>query len=49
VLPGFFNSVDLLEALAKVGRAAVVVKEALLGVIGSGDCESTTSMLLKGV
>jgi hypothetical protein len=49
VLPGFFNSVNLLRASAKVGGAAVVAREALLGVTGSGDCESTTSMLSKDV
>jgi butyrate kinase len=49
VLPRFFNSVDLLEASARVGGAAAVAREALLRVIGSGDYESTTSMLSKGV
>jgi hypothetical protein len=49
VLPGFFNNINLLRALAKVGEAAAVAREALLRVIGSGDYELTTSMLLKGV
>jgi hypothetical protein len=49
VLLRFFDNVDLSGALAKVGEVAAVAREALLGVTGSGDCESTTSMPSKGV
>jgi hypothetical protein len=49
VLPGFFDSVNLSGASARVEGAAAVARKALLGVIGSGDCESTISMLLKSV
>jgi hypothetical protein len=49
VLPGFFDGVDLSGASARVGGAAAVAREALSGVTGSGDCESTTSMPSKGV
>jgi hypothetical protein len=49
VLLRFFDSVDLLRASARVEEAAAVAREALLRVIRSGDCESTTFMPLKGV
>jgi hypothetical protein len=49
VLLGFFNSVNLLGALAKVGGAVAVAKKALSKVIRSGNCESTIFMLLKGI
>jgi hypothetical protein len=38
-----------LDLAAKVEGAAAVAKEALPGVTGLGDCESTTFMLLKGI
>jgi hypothetical protein len=49
VLLRFFDNVNLLGALAKVGGAAAVAREALLRVIELDNCELTTFMLLKGV
>jgi hypothetical protein len=49
VLLRFFNSIDLLKALARVRGAAAVAREALLGVTRSGDYESITFMPSKGV
>jgi hypothetical protein len=49
VLLRFFNSINLLEALAKVKEIAAVTRKALLGVIRLSDYKLITFMLSKDI